>query len=80
MVWEVVSAGREASADVRLENEFAIVPPTETRIAPAGGVVPLVGRVLVEFAVGVADGTGVDVVGVAPLIPLAEKLYEGTKL
>lgn len=75
----MVSAGRDANAAVRLENEFAIVPPTETRTAPLGGVVPLEGWTTVELADGVADGTGVVEVGV-PLRPDAEKLNEGAKL
>lgn len=71
----MVSAGRDANADVKLENEFAIVPPTA---APFGGVVSLEDWMTVELAEGVADGTGVDEVGV-PFNPLAEKLNEGTK-
>jgi len=43
MTCELVSAGRDTKADVRLEKEFSIAPLTEKITAPAGGTVPLVG-------------------------------------
>ena len=75
MTWEEVSAGIDAKAAVRFANEFAIEPPTETRTAPAGGTVPLVGWELVALAVAVGDEGLVEVA--VPLIPDAEKLNDG---
>jgi len=75
MVCEVLSAGREAKAELKLAKEFAIAALTETRTAPTGGTVPLDGWDDVEFAttgVVVGDDGLVDVP--VPLIPDAEKL------
>lgn len=72
------SAGSDAKAEVRLANELATVPPTETRTAPDGGAVPLGGREVVAFAVAVGDNGVVEVP--VPFVPVAEKLKDGAEL
>lgn len=55
-------------------------PPTETKIAPIGGVTPLDGCPELEFADAVGDGTELPVEVEVPVVPVDEKLYEGAKL
>lgn len=78
IVWDVESAGREDNAAVKFAKDSAIEPPTETRIAPTGGTVPLLRWELVLFAVAVAVGDDGEVVVPVPLVPDAEKLKDGT--
>ena len=80
MIWVVSSEGRESRASVRLLYEPSTDPASDTKIAPAGGVVPLDGWAHVAVAgevaleVGVADPDA----GVAGFGPV--RSYDGAKL
>jgi hypothetical protein len=78
MICEVESAGSDAKAEVRLANELATVPSTDTRTALDGGSVPLEEWEVVAFAVAVGDDGVVEVP--VPFVPVAEKLKDGERL
>jgi len=78
IVCAVLSAGSDANAAVKFRNELAMDELTETRTAPDGGVVPLVGCEVVALV----EDTGVVVFDEVPLtvIPLDVQPKDGAKL